>query len=1339
VSRSVESERPVASSDSVVAGRYRLERPLGQGGAAEVFAAYDELTGRRVALKRLLGEKGSAAHDTLAAHFRHEFLVLSQVAHANVIEAYDFGLEQGVPYYTMELVDGAALSARAPLSIDAVVSLLRGLSEPLSILHSRRWVHRDLSPRNVLLHGERGLKLIDFGATVSMDESHQPVGTPPFMAPEVLHQQQLDATTDVFGLGALAYFALTGRQAFPARSLAELPQLWQQLPRSPRALVPALPATLDELIMAMLSMERGGRPRSMAEVLHRLAGGTRASLPPSVATARAYLDIPRLTGRDAQVLALRRLLQTTNVAGRGAVCVLRGEPGSGRSRLLETAGLEARVSGACVARAGARLTGSEPLALVRELAVTLSLALAGNELALKAAPAWLRTAKPFDEDAAPQEIATAQQELVEWLNACCRRTTLVLLVDDFEVADKASQRSLAQLGMQARGQRLLLCISCGSDTGDLQTLRILLEHAVSLELVPLSETQVEDWARSVFGDVPNLARLARWTHRVSGGKPAACMELARYLVDNAVVTLAGGSWRLPDQFDELRLPTTMRDALHARLERLGPEARQFLQLLATEVEPPPVAVAAYVDSFLSSDASGNAGVLQLTAAGVLSAGAHGYSFGDAAARHWASEQLDSERTHALHRELAHWHESRASASDPTPRVYACYHAWQAGDFAAADRLLDPATLSRASTGGSSRLSRSALGIALFENVLAFRRRVGGSPAAIQAVLQILLAIGQSTRPELGVHGEACVKLLEHDIGFDLWETLSPELSEQERVVQGMKLADARWKNLPEAARGWPPIEALKRLGATIAILNGISSVSYQAGMLAPLQRIIRRVKFISPALALISDMLETSLLSIGRGGDVRDQQARLVQVSSQPIPQIDEPIREAIHALYGYFHAMQFAADGSDDALAFLPPIERLPLYAAHALQVRRVHALMTGRYREAQRYRRQRELLALTSESGDHQLAMSLLREMGAALICADVLELARCHSAIKRRAQRFPGWQPWAAISAAYLHMLAAEWESALGAVDDCLRDMQPLDHGAWPHLQVCRCEALLELGRTDEMAATLRRLQEHLAELELRLEAAFKFGCMEAFALAARGDAAASCALLEQTLDALRQSPGPKSLHYGKAHEMGCKIALLLKDRAMFTRHFEPMSVLYASHAGLQARTAYLLRTARALFESRAADAFDHETDDAVDWQTRIATMLGTQGGQEQAEYLLSLILEEAGANHGQLYRLGEDERPVLLAARPPAADPKLLTQVAQCCLERRDDTAVTQTVSGKTGGVSDSTGLRYELVWLMDPQDPERTRGLVVVAAQLENLSAITRKLRQAVSQHLQQLR
>jgi hypothetical protein len=383
--------------------------------------------------------------------------------------------------------------------------------------------------------------------------------------------------------------------------------------------------------------------------------------------------------------------------------------------------------------------------------------------------------------------------------------------------------------------------------------------------------------------------------------------------------------------------------------------------------------------------------------------------------------------------------------------------------------------------------------------------------------------------------------------------------------------------------------------------------------------------------------------------------------------------------------------------------------------------------------------LLALTSDSGDHQLAMSLLREMGTGLICADVLELARCHSAIKRRAQRFPGWKPWAAVSAAHLHMLASEWESALRVVDDCLGDMQPLDHGAWPHLQVCRCEALLELGRTDEMAATLQRVVQHLAALELKLERAFKFGCMQAFALAARGDAAASCALLEQTLETLRQAPGPQSLNYGQAHEMGCKIALLLKDEAMFERHFAPMSELYATHAGLQARAAHLFRTARTLFEKGAAEAFVHETDEAVDWQTRIATMLGTQGAQEQAEYLLSLILEEAGAAHGQLYRLGHDERPVLLAARPPAADPKLLMQVAQCCLERRDDTAVTQSVSAEAGGVSDSTGLRYELVWLTDPEDPERTRGLVVVAAQLENLSAITRNLRRAVSEHLQQLR
>jgi hypothetical protein len=433
---------------------------------------------------------------------------------------------------------------------------------------------------------------------------------------------------------------------------------------------------------------------------------------------------------------------------------------------------------------------------------------------------------------------------------------------------------------------------------------------------------------------------------------------------------------------------------------------------------------------------------------------------------------------------------------------------------------------------------------------------------------------------------------------------------------------------------------------------------------------------------------------------------------------------------------MQLAAEGNDEALEIVPLLERSPLYVPHALQIRRVHALLTGHYRDAQRHRRQRELLALPSEDGDHQLQMSLLRDLTAAMSCADVLELARCHRAIKRRAERFPGWRPWAVMSATYQHMLAAEWEPALEVLDDGMRDMQPRDHGAWSVLQICRCEVLLELGRADELASTLQRVAQHTAALGIEIERRYKLGCLRAFALAARGDAAAGCAQLELTIEELRRAPGPKSLHYGHAHEMGCKIALLLEDRPMFARHFALMSELYTSHAGLQARAAQLRRTARSLFEGSTVEAFDPEV---ADWQTRIATMLGTHGAQEQADYLLSLMLEEAEAEHGQLYRLDEDERPILMATRPRTPDPMLLAQIARCCAERRDDTAVTQTLSGEKGGVVDSAGLRYELVWLADPVERDRTRGLVVIAAQPHKLSAVTRGLRQAVSEHLQQLR
>ena len=131
-----------------------------------------------------------------------------------------------------------------------------------------------------------------------------------------------------------------------------------------------------------------------------------------------------------------------------------------------------------------------------------------------------------------------------------------------------------------------------------------------------------------------------------------------------------------------------------------------------------------------------------------------------------------------------------------------------------------------------------------------------------------------------------------------------------------------------------------------------------------------RFRGFSPAFDIVADVIESSARGLGWSADARELQERIVAATSEPRKDLDELLRTGLHAFYSYYLGLQLASEGSDDApLGFAPVLEADPLYAALGLQIRRTHALMTGRYREAQRYRRQRELLVLQSETSDQHL----------------------------------------------------------------------------------------------------------------------------------------------------------------------------------------------------------------------------------------------------------------------------------------------------------------------------------------------------------------------------------
>jgi len=362
----VQTGKDIDRKPAVIAGRYRMEKRLGKGGMGSVYRVFDETAHKHLALK-LLSRKASTSR-THSVLFEREYHTLAQLTHPRIIEVFDYGVDEStrIPYYTMELLDGADLKHLAPLEWKEACRLLRDIASSLSLLHSRRLLHRDVSARNVRCTADGRAKLIDFGAMVPFGTPPKLIGTAPFVSPETYHLQSLDQRADLYSLGALAYWLIAGRHAYRARELAQLPDAWRSRPKTLSELVPEVPKALNDLVMSLLSLDRMARPFCAAEVMERLAAIANLRLDEQMLVLQSYLSTPVLVGRVEQMLLIRKQIVRTR-ANQGSVIVVESQSGMGKSRLLDACVLEGKLLGATVLRADASNAHSGTWGVVRAM------------------------------------------------------------------------------------------------------------------------------------------------------------------------------------------------------------------------------------------------------------------------------------------------------------------------------------------------------------------------------------------------------------------------------------------------------------------------------------------------------------------------------------------------------------------------------------------------------------------------------------------------------------------------------------------------------------------------------------------------------------------------------------------------------------------------------------------------------------------------------------------------------------------------------------------------------------------------------------------------------------
>jgi hypothetical protein len=1161
--RELRSGQPAANDTvppTLMAGRYRVQALLGRGGMASVYRAVDGVSGRELAIKQCLFRSDTREGRELCALFEREFHLLAQLTHPRVIEVYDYGIEGGCPYYTMELLDGGDLRELSPLPWQRVCALMYDVCSSIALLHSRRFVHRDISPRNVRCTRAGSAKLIDFGAAVPMGVAPHIVGTPAFLAPEVLARGALDARVDLFAIGATCYFALTGEAPYDAQHLPELSAAWSRAPRRLSLMAPDVPAALDALVMSLISLDPAQRPRSAFEVMQQLAAVAELPHSESLDVSQAYLSAPATVGRDRELDALRRKLAAIAADGGGSSTLVVADSGGGRTHLLDAAALIGKTAGACVLRGGADASG-RPFAAAQALltqlcehvpADVLAQAAPAGDALLRAGPAPGAAAIPvvLDDKRKPELVRDALAQLL-WNVA--RRTPLLVIVDDVQQLDETDLALLAELAQSSKEQRVCLLLASEQDALRGRTaLEVLARYCERLPLSPLDRAATGQLVESLFGDVPNVALISHELYQRAHGNPGATLWLAQRLVDRGVIRYQAGAWTLPAQLSAADLPPSREQAVIEHLARLTPLARELAECQALAVygvfshddyvrlagEQPPGAV--------------ERALLELVSAGVVESDEHAYTLAK-------PEHAPLLLTHERPGERARQHAAlaRMYIASGAPPAYMVPHLMAAGEEAQALARLAEHFAREDKQGGDLatdyRLLLPAPVLAtIYADGLACAERRAVSRRELSELRRHLVLVSVvEDESSYWAAAPSWRAQLEHDSGLVHYRALDPSVPALERLSQAYLAAQSEHQRTPETERGYAPDEAIRLLVQYVVISIAIAVRSLDRELAASLPALLEPFAPISPVLAAIwQNALATCEYQALREFSAR---ARWVPVYEDLGRITGDELRyvAAIRNAIAFGVATMDASMGRLDVEVWVKALDADPMQRVNAMYLRKMIAMQQGNWEAADRFRKRAELLAVDDRTRQ-MLTTTLPIELMTHALAYDLSGLKYVCERVDELADRYVRWRPVAELAKARFQLLCRNLQPARVGIEACLELCDPRRvTGAPVLLAFCPAaatyvETLDELGSGDDAVAWGRDALALMQRLSIE---AGSWDVERALALAESKHAAlreAAAQRLSRLLAAQREA-GASGLRLGLTYEALARLALQRRERS------------------------------------------------------------------------------------------------------------------------------------------------------------------------------------------------
>lgn len=1159
---------------ALIAGRYRLLDALGKGGAAEVFRAEDTVRGGTLALKLLL----PAAHERLKALFELEYQTLASLRHPRMVRVYDFGEDARGAFYTMELLEGADLSSDVPLAWPAACAALADAAEALSLLHARRLIHRDVSPRNLWRTPDGRVKLIDFGALMPFGVCDHIIGTPPLVPPEALDRRPLDQRADLYALGGVAYYLLTGEYAYPALSIRALPAMWREpLPAPSIALsemartdLPAIPAALDALVLSMLQPADSARPNSAAEVVDRMAALLGIGREQGTHAAEARLDNPAFVGRTREQRRLGRLLALAS-RGRGQAAVIESESGFGRSRVLQELALSARVSRAVVLQADGA-AARNPYGVASALALALleavpevarANAVAHERILAHASP---QLAERLGAAVTPAKVpdrelrARIQDALCAWFLAVAKDNTLVLIVDGLEHADDSSVAFLLELARARRDARLLLGCALWNEQSSPRSAAVdaLRRAAHTLKLPPLSEPELQLLLASAFGQAEHLVRLSGRLYRMTQGNPGHAIDLCHQLVRQGVIRFANGSWVLPRELDEHSLSGSRQEALLARLSRVQGKARTLALLLSVHAAPLTPRLCRILAAASGEDLLPYLGTL--IAEQLLVPSGENLLFAQEALRRACLDELDPGQQRRARHVLA---QQLRAADNTIERLQAGVHLLAAGDPA-----------------GAALVTREALHVIQYEfdkmdaaaiqleQALALFRASGKSSYAQLPLLSLMVIAGYHIdRRYLREYAPEALRELQELFGMNLAHRLRPHLGAKLSLLVGLGNAALQFRRHRKDPCVPPFMPSISLLFACVSIMAGVSVELLDA------EAAETHARALEPFAVLGRDHLGGLIAEFVAclAVSARDRTAEACERWRALLARLEseKPIRGSSPMLIQGIRCGALLALGSheasgegDGALRRADALEstgwRVNLNSAEHL--RTIYFGARGDVREYVRHRERLEQLAIaygtiwqleSASSGPASMIAFLLHDaLGLKTECEQVERVAHNQPGLTRLVREMRG-----------MYFLLRDLPTeALPLLAMCMQE-PPCSRQGWTRAHGLLAQAYNRLGQHEHAHAACTRALEHVDPRDLQFPLLTLTTTTElAIAQAGRGYFALAERQWSELLEQCNRRDNPLML--GLCYEAGIEIALIAGDLPMAQNRLTLLCSIYAN---------------------------------------------------------------------------------------------------------------------------------------------------------------------------------